>query len=110
MYNIRSSFPLDLASAIRKADVLSGEFLRAIDAGTLARLEAFGLASVEDGALTRQGMAVRRLLMSGSEVASHELSRLADRLMEGDGESERSRIRAFRPFMVSADVGQGRPV
>ena len=75
-YNIQHSLPYELTWAIRRADVLTGEFLRPISAEKLSRLEVLGLASVTDEALTPRGMAVRSWLMSGSERASEELSRV----------------------------------
>ncbi len=81
--NIMYSLPQPLVSAIRKADVLTGRFLRPVSAEALSQLEAIGLAS--DGGLTDWGMELRSWLMSGTRRAPAEVSRLLgeirDRLM-----------------------------
>lgn len=79
-YDSRVSFPGELAQAIRKADVLTGEFLQPVPANALSRLDALGLASATGEELTRRGMEVRRWLMSGSDAAARELSVLAGRV------------------------------
>ena len=76
-YDTRETLSHELASTLRKADVLTGEFFRPVSAEALSRLESLGLASVSDEALTPRGMAVRSWLMSGSESAAWELSKLA---------------------------------
>ena len=75
-YDIQHGLPHELVWAIRKADVLTGEFLRPISAEALSQLGGLGLASVPDEALTPCGMAIRFWLMSGSERAPGEVSRL----------------------------------
>ena len=75
-HNILYMLPTDLVSAIRKADVLTGEFLRPVAAEALAQLEVIGLASSTEGGLTDRGMEIRCWLMSGTERAPHEVSRL----------------------------------
>ena len=72
--------PQHLISAIRKADVLTGEFLRPVSAEAVAELEGIGLASVAEGALTDEGMAIRFWLMSGTERAPCEVSRLLEEM------------------------------
>ncbi len=73
---IFDALPHHLAWAIRKADVLTGEFLRPISADAMAELATMGLASAADGTLTRRGMELRSWLMRGTEHAPREVFRL----------------------------------
>lgn len=74
--NPDSALTHDLVRAIRTADVLTGSFLRPISAEAMAKLEALNLASSAAGALTRRGLEIRTWLMSGTEHAPLEVSRL----------------------------------
>ena len=75
-YAMPYALPHHLVWAIRKADVLTGEFLRPVSADVMTELAVLGLASVADGALTRCGMELRSWLMCGTDRAPHEVSRL----------------------------------
>ncbi len=68
--------PSHLAWALRKADVLTGQFIRSVSPEALAELEALGLASSTGRFLNQRGMEARRWLMSGATHASRELSRV----------------------------------
>jgi len=74
--DILNALSLDLVSAIRKADVLTGQFLRRVPPDAAFRLESIGLASSSGGGLTHLGMKVRSWLMSGAEHAPIEVARL----------------------------------
>ena len=76
LHDTGSALPHHLAWAIRKADVLTGEFLRPISADAMAELARLGLASVADSALTGHGMEMRSWLMCGTERALREVSRV----------------------------------
>ena len=70
--------PHHLAWTIRKADVLTGEFLRPVSGDVLAELATLGLASPTQVALTRHGMEMRSWLMCGTERAPREMFRVLE--------------------------------
>ena len=78
MATLDNHYPLphDLVVAIRRADVLTGQFIRPVPPEEMSRLEAMGLASLMDGWLTDRGRAVRRWVMCGAEHSSREVAQL----------------------------------
>lgn len=71
-------YPLapELVTAVRRADVLTGEFLRPVPSGLMAGLRAMGLTDETASALSERGRVVRSWLMRGTDLAPREVARL----------------------------------
>ena len=68
--------PRCIVTAVRRADVLTGEFLRAVPAEELEKLQEMGLVAADQPSLSPRGMAVRTWLMLGTADAPRQVARL----------------------------------
>ena len=68
--------PVPLIKALRKADVLTGQFLQPISPEERLEIEARGLVWSEGSTLNERGLAVRSWLMRGAPCALDEAAKL----------------------------------
>ena len=68
--------PQDIVTAVRHADVLTGEFLRPVPEQHIEKLKEIGLAAPDMPSLNARGMAVRSWLMRGTADAPRQVARL----------------------------------
>ena len=73
-------YPLapELVTVLRRADVLTGEFLRPVPSEPISGLRALGLTDATASRLTERGLAVRSWLMRGAPRAPREVARLLE--------------------------------
>ncbi len=106
-----------IVSAIRTADVITGEFLKPVSADSLAELRRLGLALRDQPVLSPCGYTIRCWLMSGSPVAPQRVAALLRNargygvLVEPDTVEESLRLTGPEmAFSVSAGAAVGSPV